>query len=308
MLRLSLICIVLVPLLTACNSSDESEDATVVATTTHVADLAQSVAGERLDVQALLAPNSDPHEYEPRPSDAAAVSSASIVFASGGEVDQWAAELIDGSGSGAEVVTLLASAPVTRALDGETDPHWWQDPRNAGAAVETIRDELSEADPEGADVYDQNASAYISAIQRSDRTITECMRALPESARKLVTSHDSLGYFADRYGIEVVGAAIPALSTQAQPSTGETARLVDLLESEGVRAVFPEAGLSGDLEEAIAAEAGVEVGGELYADSLGENGTPGDTYLGALEANAGAIFTALSIDESAPCPLTDSDP
>ena len=174
------------------------------------------------------------------------------------------------------------------------DPHWWQDPRNAVAAVETIRDELSEADPADAAAYEENAAAYISEIQRSDLAIAGCMNFLPDSARKLVTSHDSLGYFADRYDIEVVGAAVPALSTQAQPSSGETADLVELIQEEDVRAVFPEAGLSGDLESAIADEADVAVGGDLYADALGEEGTAGDTYLGALHANASALVEGLS--------------
>ena len=115
------------------------------------------------------------------------------------------------------------------------------------------------------------------------------MRGIPDSTRKLVTSDDSLGYLADRYDIEVVGAAIPALSTQAQPSSGETADLVELIQDGGVRAVFPEAGLSGDLESAIAGEADVEVGGDLYADALGDPGTSGDSYLGALTANASTL-------------------
>ncbi len=186
------------------------------------------------------------------------------------------------------------SVPIVRSEEGEVDPHWWQDPRNAVAATEAIRDELSRADAADAAAYEENAAAYISAIQRSDRAIADCMRFLPDSARKLVTSHDSLGYFADRYDIEVVGAAVPALSTQAQPSSGETADLVELIQEGDVHAVFPEAGLSGDLESAIADEADVAVGGDLYADALGEEGTAGDTYLGALHANASALVEGLS--------------
>jgi len=303
---MSLICVVLLaPLLQACRSSDEG-GADVVATTTHVADLARNVAGEGLEVHGILAPNSDPHDYEPRPSDATALASASVVLTSGGEVDEWADELIESSGTEAEVISLLAAAPVTRTLGGETDPHWWHDPRNAVAAVETIRDELSDADPGGADAYEENADAFIGAIQRSDRNVAECMAFLEGDERKLVSAHDSLGYFADRYDIEIVGAAVPALSTQAQASTGETADLVNLLRAEDVRAVFPEAGLQGDLEEAIADEAGVIVGDSLYADSLGAEGTPGATHLSAFEANAAAMFKGLASGESRPCPLPET--
>ena len=291
---MSLICVAALPLLAGCRSSDEGYEAEVVATTTQVADITRHVTGDSADVHGILTPNADPHDYEPRPSDATAIAGAEVVFTSGGEVDEWVDELIESSGTDARVVTLLDSAPVVRTESDEADPHWWQDPRNAVAAVATIRDELSEADPADVAAYEENAAAYVAAIRNTDRTIAGCMNFLPDSARKLVTSHDSLGYFADRYDIEVVGAAVPALSTQAQPSSGETADLVDLIQEGGVRAVFPEAGLSGELEEAIANEAGAAVGGELYADSLGEEGAAGGTYLGALMANATSLVEGLS--------------
>jgi len=291
---MSLICVAALPLLAGCRSSDEGPEAEVVATTTQVADIVRNVTGGDAEIHGILTPNADPHDYEPRPSDATAIAGAEVVFTSGGEADEWVNELIESSGTDAQVVTLFDSAPVVRTQGGDEDPHWWQDPRNAVAAVETIRDELSEADPADAAAYEENAAAYIAAIQRADRSVARCMRFLPDSARRLVTSHDSLGYFADRYGIEVVGAAVPALSTQAQPSSGETAELVDLIEDENVAAVFPEAGLPAELESAIAGEADVALGGDLYADALGEEGTAGDTYLGALHANASALVEGLS--------------
>ncbi len=292
---MSLICALALPLpfLASCRSADE-EGAEVVATTTHVADLTRNVAGDRLEVHGILAPDSDPHDYEPRPSDATALAGAELIVTSGGEVDSWVDELIESSGADAPVIALFDGAPIIRSEGGEEDPHWWQDPRNAMAAVETIRDELAAADPGSAGAYAANAASYIRQIERTDRLVAGCMRFLPGDARKLVTAHDSLGYLADRYDIEVVGAAVPALSTQAQPSTGETSDLVELIEREGVRAVFPEAGLSPDLERTIASEASVEVGAPLYADSLGEAGTAGDTYLGAFMANASALVENLS--------------
>jgi ABC-type Zn uptake system ZnuABC Zn-binding protein ZnuA len=122
--------------------------------------------------------------------------------------------------------------------------------------------------------------------------------------RKLVTSHDALGYYADHYGIQVVGSTIPALTTQAQPSAGETAELVELIRSEHVNAVFPEVGVSPALEQSIADETGAEIGGELYADTLGPPGSAGATYLGALAANTDTLvdgFTGGQVD----CRLSD---
>ncbi|MQA74889.1 MAG: zinc ABC transporter substrate-binding protein [Solirubrobacterales bacterium] len=268
----------------------------VVATTTQLADLAANVAGERAAVVGILAPNSDPHEYEPRPSDAESLAGADLVLRSGGDVDLWLDQLIEGAGADAPVLTLIDSV---RTVEGgheegdehseEVDPHWWQDPRNAIAAVEAIRDALIEVDPEGAGDYRANARAYVADLRRLDAGIARCIDRVPPGERKLVTSHDALGYFADRYGIEVIGAAIPALSTQAQASAGETAALVDLIRAEGVAAIFPEAGVSAQLEEAIASETGAQIGGELWADALGPPGSSGATYLGAMAANAATL-------------------
>ena len=115
------------------------------------------------------------------------------------------------------------------------------------------------------------------------------MQSIPEEQRKLVTTHDALGYYADRYEIEVVGAAIPALTTQAQPSAGEVDELVAQIEEEGVNAIFPEAGVNAELEDAIADETGAVVGEELWADTLGPEGSSGETYLEAMAANTEAL-------------------
>jgi zinc/manganese transport system substrate-binding protein len=293
MLRMSLICVVGLAVMAGCGSTGEKQP-DVVATTTHVADLAKGVAGEEAEVHAILTAEADPHDYEPRPSDAAAISGASVIFTSGGEVDAWVDELIENSGTDAKVVSLLDRMPVTRSPDGELDPHWWHDPRNARVAVEHIAESLSEVKPDMAAAFARNARDLSGEIRELDRRVARCMRGVPADARKLVTSHDSFGYLAQRYDIEVVGAALPALTTQGQPSSGETADLVDLIRDEGVRAVFAEAGLPGEIEEAVADEAGVEVGTDLYADALGPRGSEGATYVGAFAANASALADAFT--------------
>lgn len=304
--------------ITACGGGDEGSgsDAKVVASTTHAADLARNVAGDRAEVTGILPPNADPHDYEPRPSDAEAVADADLVIQSGGDLDLWLDEVVSSSGTVAAVTTLIDSVEEIageppaedeqRAAEeedeeeegedhaDEVDPHWWQSPRNAVAAVEEIRDRLIEVDPHGRDDYNANADDYIADLERLDRAIAACMRDIPADRRKLVTSHDSLGYFADRYDVEIVGAAIPALTTQAQPSAGETAELVDLIREQGVKAVFGEAGVNTDLERAIADETGAVVGGELWADTLGPEDSGAETYVEATTANAEAIAKGLS--------------
>lgn len=272
-----------------------------VATTTQVGDFVRQVGGERVEVEQILEPNADPHDYEPRPSDAVALGDAALVFRSGGELDEWLVELIDSAGGEAQPVQLSEAVRLTRR-EGEVDPHWWQDPRNAARAVNAIRDALAEADPGGRDTYRRNAAAYVLRLRRLDRDVAGCIQRVPARRRNLVTTHDALGYYADRYGLEVVGAVLPSLSSQAQPSSKDTAELVDQIERLGVRAIFPESSLNPKLERAVARETGVEVGEALWADTLGSEGSSGATYLDSVQANTEAIVRGLTAGK-ADCPL-----
>jgi ABC-type Zn uptake system ZnuABC Zn-binding protein ZnuA len=273
-----------------CGAGSGGDDGrTVVATTTQVADLVREVGGGRVSVDGMLRPGGDPHDYEPRPSDVAAVAKADVVFRSGGEVDDWLTDVLDSAGGGADVVSLIDSID---RIDG--DPHWWQDPRNAERAVETIRARLARLDPGGASTYRRNAARLERRLDALDSAIAACMTHVPADKRRIVTTHDALGYFARRYGVKVVGAVIPSLSTQAQASAGDVQKLVDQIRREGVEAVFPESSVNPDIERAIAREAGATVGDQLYADSLGPKGSAGATYLGALSSDAVALVRGMS--------------
>lgn len=296
-------------LLGACASSKDGAGApgagstpTAVATTTQVADFARAVAGERAEVHQILRPNSDPHAYEPRPSDAKAVGDAAVVLRSGGGLDDWLADVVANAGSDAATTTLIDAVRTRRGEDG-VDPHWWQDPRNAIAAVRRIRDVMTAADPAGRAVYRDNAAAAVAKLRALDAAIAACMRSIPSQRRKLVTDHDALGAYADRYGIEIVGTVIPALSTQAQASAGEVARLVRTIRSTGVRTIFPEGSASAKLARAVARDAGVRVGPALYADTLGPAGSPGATYIGSLRFNTRALAAGFGAGAAPSCQL-----
>ncbi len=268
-----------------------SSRTTAVATTTQLGDLARAVAGERAEVRQILRPNSDPHEYEPRPSDVKAVTGADVVLRSGGDLDEWLDGVLENAGSDAQVVTLI-DAIQTRRGDGEVDPHWWQNPRNAIVAVRTIRAALIAADAGGRTAYTANAAAYIGKLRALDRAIAACMRAIPAQRRKLVTDHDALGPYAERYAIAVVGTVVPARSTQAQASAGEVSRLVRTIRAAGVSTIFPQSSVNAKLARAIARDAGATVGPALYADTLGEPGRPTGTLIGAELHNARAMAEA----------------
>jgi ABC-type Zn uptake system ZnuABC Zn-binding protein ZnuA/ABC-type Mn2+/Zn2+ transport system permease subunit len=275
--------------------------AKVVATTTQIGDFARAVGGDRAKVVQLLKPNTDPHDYEPRPSDVRETADADLVLLSGDELDHWMGDVIEAAGGDGAVVDVGARVPVE--LPGESggpeasryDPHWWHDPRNAQAAVVAIRDALTRANPGARAAYARNADAYLARLRALDRGIAACMRTVPPPQRKLVTDHDAFDYFAHRYGIAVVGAVIPSQTTQAQPSAGDVARLTRLIRREGVKAVFPESSVNPKLAKAIARQTGATSDHELYGDTLGPKGSSGATYLTMERANADAMvrgFTA----------------
>lgn len=262
---------------------------TIAVTTTQLGDLARAVAGDRATVEQILKPGSDPHAYEPRPSDLRAVAAAGVVARSGGDVDDWLGDVLRGAGSDASTVTILDGLRARGA-----DPHWWQDPRAAENAVRQIRDALTAADPRGRASYAAGAGRYLDRLRRLDSAIAACMRRVPADERRLVTDHDALGYYADRYDIDVVGTVIPALSTQAQASGGEVARLVRTIRSAGVATIFPESSINPKLTKAIARDAGAKVGPALYADSLGAPSSSGATYIGSLRANTQALVAGFT--------------
>jgi ABC-type Zn uptake system ZnuABC Zn-binding protein ZnuA/ABC-type Mn2+/Zn2+ transport system permease subunit len=280
--------------LAGCGGS-RSGGATVVATTTQIGDWTRAVAGSALGVHQILQPNTDPHEYEPRPADVEAVAGAKLVLENGDGLDGWMGKVVSQAGGSPDVVDLGALVPVKRPGErsgpeaSRYDPHWWHDPRNAEAAVAAIRGALARADPADAAVFRRNAASYLARLQALDRTIAGCFARVPRPERRLVTDHDAFGYFAARYGIDVVGAVIPSQTTQAQPSAGDTARLVALIRGEHVRAIFPESSVNRRLAQAIARETGARADYTLYGDTLGPAGSPGATYLGMERANADAM-------------------
>jgi ABC-type Zn uptake system ZnuABC Zn-binding protein ZnuA/ABC-type Mn2+/Zn2+ transport system permease subunit len=291
----------LAALATGCGgSASGSEKLDVVATTTEIGDWVREVGGGAVSVDQVLQPNTDPHEYEPRPSDVEAAAGAELVFASGDGLDGWIEEVVSDSGSDAPIVDLGAVVPVR--LPGsssgeeasEFDPHWWHDPRDAEAAVREIARRLSAADPAHRRLFERNARSYLAKLTRLDVGIAACIDSVPARERKLVTDHDAFGYFAARYGIDVVGAVIPSQTTQAQPSAEDISALIALIEREGVSAVFPESSLSAKVAEAVARQTGATAEHELYGDTLGPEGSPGATYLGMEAANAEAMVRGFS--------------
>jgi ABC-type Zn uptake system ZnuABC Zn-binding protein ZnuA/ABC-type Mn2+/Zn2+ transport system permease subunit len=278
-------------LVAGCGGSSDGKPV-VVATTTQIADFTRAVGGNAIDVHQILRPNTDPHEYEPRPADLKATAKAKVVFENGDGLDEWMKKVVDQAGADGNVVTLadVARTQVPGEEGEAVDPHWWHDPRNAEAAVDRIRSALGQALPADREAFDSRAAAYVGEIESLDKRIAGCIASVPAAERKLVTSHDAFNYFAKRYGIDVVGAIIPSQSTEAQPSAGDVAKLVKQVRNEHVRAIFLESSVNPKLAKAVAKQTGAIGNLELYGDTLGRAGSRGATYLGMELANANAMM------------------
>ena len=267
----------------------------VVATTTQIGDFVRAVGGHDVSLHQILQPNTDPHEYEPRPKDVTATAGAKLVFVNGDNLDRWMSKVVDEAGGRPRVVDL-GQATVAR-FPGESsgpeasrfDPHWWHDPRNAQSAVRGIRDALVRADPGHRADYQANAARYLTRLATLDAGVQRCFAAVPAGQRKLVTSHDAFNYFARRYGVQVVGAIIPSQTTQAQPSAGDIAALSDQVRRERVKAIFLESSINPKLAQGVARQTGVIGNLTLYGDTLGPAGSAGATYLTMETHNADAM-------------------
>jgi zinc/manganese transport system substrate-binding protein len=273
------------------DSADGRGGVRAVVTTTQLGDITRAIGGGAAEVTPILKPNTDPHEYEPRPADIENTAGAGVILVSGDGLDAWMGKVTDLGGADAPVVDVGAHAPVKRPGEEGSgdDPHWWHDPHNVEAVVPVIRDALTRADPGSRATFARNADAYLGRLRRLDAGIRACIGSVPAGERKLVTDHDAFGYFAHRYGIRVIGAVIPSQTTQAQASAGEVAALSRLIRREGVKAVFPESSLNAKLVRAIARETGAKADSTLYGDTLGPRGSDGQTYLGMERHNANAM-------------------
>lgn len=260
----------------------------VVASFSILADLVRQVGGERVNVRSIVPANTDAHVYEPKPADVAAVGRAKLVVINGLGFESWADRIVRATNYSGE--RLVASRGI-RALSvkGQTDPHAWQDVANVKVYIANIRDALSKVDPAGAAGYASRAAAYDAQLDRLDAEIKASFARIPQTNRRVVTSHDAFHYFGDAY--DVVFLAPQGVSTEAQASAKDVAALIRQIKDEGIRAVFVENMTNGRVIQQIAGETGVKVGGTLYADALGGSAS---TYIAMMRHNARAIAGALA--------------
>ncbi len=291
----------------ACGESDNTDNGTqnagsdakprVAATTTIIADIARNVAGTQAIVTSIIPAGADPHGYEPTPADIDEIADADLVLEHGLHYDEWAHNLVEQSGTDAIIAEVTNGVATIEGGDEdhrEVDPHVWFDVANVKTMTTNIRDALIQADPDGRATYEANAEQYLKQLDELDAWIVSQVETIPEQDRKLVTSHEAFGYYVHAYGFDYVGTVVASLDSQAQASAQQVEELLKLIEAEGVRAIFTESTISPDLTKQIADEADIEVVTDLYSDSLSDDGSETDTYIGMMRHNTTAIVDALT--------------
>lgn len=282
-----------------CADDDEPSSAgpTVVVTTTILGDVVGQLVGDHAQVEVLMPPNVDPHDFAPSAKQAAAIREADVVVQNGLGFEAGLDDTITAAaGDGVTVITASdAIDPIPFGADGEDDPHLFTDPRRMADAAAFIAEELATAVPALDDpAVAAGAAAYVADLRSLDAEVEALLAGIPTDQRVLVTNHEVFGYFADRYDFEVLGSVIPGGSTLAEPAAGDLADLIDAIEERGVAAIFVDTSSPARLAESLAAEgAAVEVVA-LYSESLGEPGSSADTYAGMVRTNAERIVAALT--------------
>lgn len=302
----------------------------IVVTTSVLGDVVENLVGEQADVAVLMPRGADPHEASLSARQADDMSRADLVIVSGGGFEQGMARVIDSVQAdgtpvfaAADHVDLLTfaeqherqEAAADAAGDhggegddgdergaeqahghdaGDVDPHFWTDPVRMAAATRALSARLAEVEGIDDGPLDRATTAYLDELTALDADLAEALGAVPEADRTLVTNHEAFGYLADRYGFRVVGAVIPAGSTQAAPSSSEVTELAEVIREAGAPAIFAETSSPTALADALAEDAGdVEVV-TLFSESLGDEGSGGATYLEMMRTDADRIAEALT--------------
>lgn len=287
--------------------SSEEGKTQVVVTTTFIGDVVNNIAGDRVEISALLTAGQNPHSYQPAPMDMVAVTEADLILANGFGLEDFLEDLLSGTDTIAEVIVvsegikpLLMEGHIEsddnsledsiEAVLGQ-DPHVWFDPNNILIWAENITNALVEEDPENKVFYQTNFDTYHGQLLEMDAWIREQIEKIPENQRDLVTDHSTLGYFAQAYGLVQIGAVIPALTTEAETSGMELAELIDAIREHQTKAIFIGVDFNPNLAQRVAEETGVELV-PLYFGSLSD-GEPAGTYLSFMRYNVNAIVEAL---------------
>lgn len=272
-----------------------AEPVPVVASFSILADMVRQIGGDAVSVTPLVGPNEDAHVFSPRPKDLRTLMAARLLVQNGLGLEGWMVRLTEAAGFKGTIVTATEKVtPRTMVQAGgavATDPHAWQDPRNAILYVQAITDGLAAVDPANAASYRATASRYAARIADMDNWITATLAPIPQARRRIITTHEAFGYYGARYGIEFLAAE--GISTESEPSARAIAALVAQIRREHVHAVFIESMTSDRMARMLAEETGATLGGTVYSDALSPPDGPAPTYLDMLRYNTTLFAKAM---------------
>ncbi|MBZ5751595.1 MULTISPECIES: metal ABC transporter solute-binding protein, Zn/Mn family [Metabacillus] len=301
---LSVVVIVGLCLLAACGSNqatnNESGKIVVTTTTGQVADVVKNVGGDKVDVISLMGPGIDPHLYRASQGDIKKLNDAEIIFYNGVHLEGKMEDIFEKMSKGKPTVAVADSIPADQLLTVEGsnshDPHVWFDIPAWIHVVDTVEQELTKLSPENEEQFKQNASHYKKELEEMDQYAKEQIATIPEESRVLVTAHDAFNYFGNAYGLEVMG--LQGLSTDSEYGLKDVQALVDTIVKRNIKAVFVESSISGKSIQAVVEGAkkqnhNVVIGGNLYSDAMGEEGTDEGTYIGMFKHNVDTIVSSL---------------
>ena len=270
------------------------EKLSIVTSASMLADMAKNVTGDLHDVKMIVPIGGDPHLHEPTPSNAKMVADADIIFINGLTFEGWINELIENSGTKAQVYIVTDGVDVlsSQTYQNSADPHAWMNVANGKIYTRNIAAALKDLDPKNAGTFEANAQAYMKALEELDKEIEEDISKIPEAQRILITSHDAFQYYGRRYNIRL--EAIMGISTEAEAQTSDIQRVNKVIQEGGVPAIFIESTINPKLIKQLAADNKISIGGELYADSLGDKDSPASTYIDMLRYNTKTIVKGLT--------------
>lgn len=266
----------------------------VVATASMIADMVENIGGNLIDVETIVPIGGDPHLHDPTPRDARLVAGADLVLKNGLTFEGWLNELIDNSGTKADIVTVTKGVDhiASSTYKNSADPHAWMDAENGLIYIENIKDALVKLDPNHQEEFEFNYNIYRQQMLELDEYIKKEIQKIPTKQRILITSHDAFEYYGKKYGLRL--EAVLGTSTDAEAQTSDITRLNKVIQESKVPAVFVESTINPKMLEQIAKDNGVKIGGKLYADSIGKKGSKASTYLNMLKYNTDVIVNALS--------------
>jgi manganese/zinc/iron transport system substrate-binding protein len=307
--RLSVIMVLLAGVLAACGQPAQQaggdlsqRPVRVVATIGMVADVAQNIGGERVQVTALMGPGVDPHLYKASAGDVERLQGADIVFYSGLNLEAAMGEVLERMQG--RVTAVAVTSEIDRAglipsdeYENQYDPHVWFDVTLWRQAAERVRDALVALDPASAATYQANAERYLGELDALHAYVQEQAARVPSEQRVIITAHDAFRYFGRAYGFEVRG--LQGISTATEAGTGDVQELAAFIAERQIPAIFVESSVPQRNIEAVQAAVAsrgfdVRIGGELYSDAMGDPGTPSGTYIGMVRHNIDTIVAALT--------------